>query len=168
MSDVWDNLQYAQVWDEEKQSTQDICLGWGTPASTAEVDATEAVLAKVEAYKAECERKRYERQIRHDVFHAIQAHRSPKPGKQMVVARGRKVPKGTVGVVFWLGEDSYGNAKAGIRTSDEKDGRKWKDVVWVAARHLEPVDAFDVVEHFSPAPKERPLYEKFAKDMGDA
>lgn len=32
------------------------------------------------------------------------------------VFKGRKVPKGTVGVVFWVGEDSYsGKPKIGIR-----------------------------------------------------
>lgn len=35
-------------------------------------------------------------------------------GCTVVVARGRKVAKGTTGVVRWLGEDNYGKARVGI------------------------------------------------------
>lgn len=164
MSDVWANLQYAQVWDEEKQATRDISLGWDTPSSTAEVDVTPETQAKVDAFVALVARKRQERRNREAIRAALREHNEPRNGKQMVVARGRKVPKGTVGVVFWLGQDSYGNAKAGLRTSDEKDGHKWKDVVWVAARHLEPVESFRVEDHFDMTDEIRKAAEEVAKE----
>lgn len=41
-------------------------------------------------------------------------------GARVIVARGRKVAKGTEGVVFWLGTDSYGNDKIGIRTDEDE------------------------------------------------
>lgn len=39
-------------------------------------------------------------------------------GAVVVVARGRKVPKGTLGEVFWVGADSYGNARCGLKTRE--------------------------------------------------
>lgn len=40
-------------------------------------------------------------------------------GATVVVARGRKVAKGTTGIVFWLGTDSYGNDKLGFKADGE-------------------------------------------------
>lgn len=37
-------------------------------------------------------------------------------GQTVEVVRGRKVPKGTVGTIFWTGEDGYGNERIGIKT----------------------------------------------------
>ena len=34
----------------------------------------------------------------------------------VIVFKGRKVPVGTTGVISWIGEDSYGAARVGIRT----------------------------------------------------
>ena len=39
-------------------------------------------------------------------------------GQTVTVAKGRKVPLGTTGVVFWTGTDSYDTVKAGFRTAD--------------------------------------------------
>jgi len=36
-------------------------------------------------------------------------------GARVVVVRGRKVPKGTTGVVFWTGLDAYDKPKIGLR-----------------------------------------------------
>lgn len=36
-------------------------------------------------------------------------------GALVEVVKGRKVPKGTVGEVFWLGEDSFGKPRLGMR-----------------------------------------------------
>lgn len=36
-------------------------------------------------------------------------------GATVKVVKGRKVPKGTVGVVFWMGESGYGKTRLGIR-----------------------------------------------------
>jgi hypothetical protein len=61
------------------------------------------------------------------------AHRvesgSIEKGCEVVVFKGRKVPKGTTGVVFWLGECNYsGKPKIGFRT---KDG----ETIWILAEH---------------------------------
>jgi hypothetical protein len=39
-------------------------------------------------------------------------------GQTVEVVRGRKVPKGTVGQIVWIGEDSFGNARVGIKTAE--------------------------------------------------
>jgi hypothetical protein len=40
-------------------------------------------------------------------------------GQTVTVVRGRKVPIGTTGEIRWIGEDSYGNMKVGIRVNGE-------------------------------------------------
>ena len=53
-------------------------------------------------------------------------------GDVVEVYKGRKIPKGTIGTVFWSQSSQYGT-KLGIRTSEEKDDNgKWKDVTFVA------------------------------------
>ncbi|MBC8094084.1 MAG: hypothetical protein H7Y15_19550 [Pseudonocardia sp.] len=51
------------------------------------------------------------------------------PRFPVVVARGRKVPVGTTGVLTWVGEGDYG-LRAGIRTGDGA-------TVWTAAGNVE-------------------------------
>ena len=50
-------------------------------------------------------------------------------GTEVVVVRGRKTPIGTEGVVFWLGEDNYGNANAGIKDAEG-------NTIWTAVSNL--------------------------------
>lgn len=75
----------------------------------------------------------------HKVECAIDEIRSTiRRGDVVTVARGRKYAKGLTGKVFWLGQDNYGNTKAGIATSDRRDvsGRNL-DVAWVALANLD-------------------------------
>lgn len=39
-------------------------------------------------------------------------------GQTVEVVRGRKVPKGTAGEIVWVGVDSFGKARVGIKTAD--------------------------------------------------
>jgi hypothetical protein len=48
----------------------------------------------------------------------------------VVVVKGRKVAKGTTGVVFWMGEDSWGKAKIGFKTAEG-------ETVWIAQANCE-------------------------------
>jgi hypothetical protein len=41
-------------------------------------------------------------------------------GAPVVVVKGRKVPHGVAGVVFWIGEDCYGKARVGFKTEAEE------------------------------------------------
>ena len=96
----------------------------------AEVDATEEVKQAAEKW---LEKWAFEQ------FATVAAEdaRKPEKGKQVRVVRGRKVPHGTEGVLFWLGEKTYGRNKvttAGIRLLE--DG----SVVFTNIANLEVVD----------------------------
>ena len=58
---------------------------------------------------------------------------TPNNGKWVTVVKGRKVPVGTKGLVFWTGTDNYGNTKVGIATTSRKVSNRYADVVWTAA-----------------------------------
>lgn len=69
-----------------------------------------------------------------------QDRREVRRGKLVRVVRGRKVPKGIQGVLFYMKETAYG-MNCGLRTSDRKDARgRWQDAVWVDLRNLCVVD----------------------------
>ena len=62
----------------------------------------------------------------------VDAHNRVEHGKVMQVVRGRKVPKGTEGRVFWMRD-----GRVGLALSDRKDARGYHaDVVWVDAGYL--------------------------------
>lgn len=56
-------------------------------------------------------------------------------GCTVIVARGRKVPKGTTGVVFWTGTDSWDKPKLGVRVEGQEEP------VWIAAGNCDVVSA---------------------------
>lgn len=60
-------------------------------------------------------------------------------GSTVTVVRGRKVPLGITGKVFWIGENQYG-MKVGMNLSDRKDERgRNVDVVWTALSNVEVI-----------------------------
>lgn len=121
---------YATVWDEEKQAVVDVeydttrCGGGGT----AQIDATDEVLRKV---------YRYYKRIGRVLFDGTTNMEMAKDfgrGDTVVVVRGRKVPQGTVGTVFWMGDCynqfSYRTEK---RVGIEVDGKR----VFLPAEYVE-------------------------------
>jgi hypothetical protein len=61
-------------------------------------------------------------------------------GDKVVVTGGRKVKKGTEGVVFWIGDSGYG-VSAGVRFSDTKDARgRYVDAQFIQPRFLKIVN----------------------------
>lgn len=146
MSDIYSDECYAQVWNPETNRVESIHIGGAFELNTrsghAVVDIRpeylEIHLGQVEAdnkareeatIKARAERLRKQ---------ALDAHNRPEKGKTMRVIRGRKVPQGTTGKVFWMRE-----GRVGLALSDEKDERGWhKDVAWVDAAYLENTEPF--------------------------
>ena len=71
-------------------------------------------------------------------------------GKRVRVAKGRKVPIGTEGLLFWVGEArTYGgysrwsqttSQKVGIALTDRKENGRYADVVWTYLANLEVAD----------------------------
>lgn len=57
---------------------------------------------------------------------------TPRKGKRVRVVRGRKVPRGTEGVVIWLGVDDWGKARLGLKDADG-------NAHWTAASNVEVI-----------------------------
>ena len=97
---AWDSDWYALCWDREKRKIVEVeydttrCGGSGK----AEIDATEEVLREAYRYFYQTERERFDK-----VWNAKQAKEYEK-GDEVIVIKGRKIPKGTVGKVFWKGQ----------------------------------------------------------------
>lgn len=105
---------YAVVWDDEQGAPREVTYastrGW-TYNNSATVDADDATRAKYDAYR---ERQRAS-------LEAV----TVRVGKTVRVARGRSVPVGTTGKVFWYGPgrkryayDRNPGYRVGLRTED--------------------------------------------------
>ena len=106
---------YAIVWNDEKECTERVeyatTRGWTYP-NGASVDATPEVVAKWEAWSRKCQEARR-------VAYEAQEAATPTHGKTVKVVKGRKVPIGTVGEVYWSGKCQYsGNLRLGIRLTN--------------------------------------------------
>jgi hypothetical protein len=107
-----DSNFYAVVWNSDKGCTEQVQFattrGWTYP-NHCKVDATPEVIAAWQAW-SEVKRQEYLKRDREE-----QARKVSK-GKMVVVARGRKVPKGTTGIVFWYGAGQWGD-RVGVKDS---------------------------------------------------
>jgi hypothetical protein len=105
----------AIVWDDVGECPKEIMYGttrgW-TYLNSADVDATDEVRAK---YSALLE---FNREKRRQEIEEEGANR-PKVGRYVRVFKGRKVPVGTEGFVFWSGSNQWGES-VGIETADGK------------------------------------------------
>jgi len=105
----YDAAFYAIVWNPTSQKPESV--GYGDTISghgSAEVDATPEVLAAYRAHQDALQA------VRDAEAAAIEAA-IPSRGRNVEVFRGRKVPVGTTGRVFWYGDTAYG-ARVGIET----------------------------------------------------
>lgn len=104
---------YAMVWNPETQKSESIYShdDFYVPESRIrghyEVDATPEV---VDAYRAYTERLVVEQRA----FNALCDSQRVEKGKVVQVIRGRKVAHGTRGLVFWYGNNGYGES-VGLR-----------------------------------------------------
>lgn len=129
----WNSLSetevfHAIVWNEEAQRTQLVAYGSDRDYEfngSAEIDATPEVVAKANAYEAERKFAELLGDIKRE--RAIIAK-----GKEVVVARGRKVAKGTTGKVMWMGATDWG-MKVGLRVEGHDK------LVYVMLKNLDAV-----------------------------
>jgi hypothetical protein len=95
-----DSDWYMTVYEPETDSFNEILFattrGWTYPAMGSKPDATPEVIAKWESYQRRLAEK--SQAIRETI-----ETMTPDVGKTVEVIKGRKVPKGLVGVVFWVG-----------------------------------------------------------------
>ncbi len=121
---------YAVCWDDKKQVVVEVeydttrCGAGGE----AEIDATDEVLRKAYRYYWKLGRSLFDGRTN------IEQAKAFGKGDTVVVIRGRKVPKGTVGQVFWIGDCynqySYRTEK---RVGIEVDGQR----VFLPAEYVE-------------------------------
>ena len=130
MSDVYADLYYAVIWDDETGAPKTV--GQGNSEFGCEfkikVDATKATLKKYEAWKAadliRREKAAEIRRVAEEKRRAEEAEanaerraRAVRKGVKVKVVKGRKVPKGTVGECFWEGGGQYG-PRIGLKEAD--------------------------------------------------
>lgn len=145
MSDVYTYATFALVWNNNK--TEEVLVNANFECDTnggrAVVDATPEILEAWENYKIAHAQKIAEEAMLRCQKAAEAEAKKPSKGRMVKVFKGRKVPVGTTGFVFWTGIDNYGNTKLGIATSTRKTvqpGKKYAsfvDVVWCAASNCE-------------------------------
>lgn len=124
---------YAVCWDEEKQAVVEVeydttrCGAGGI----AEIDATEETLRDAYRYY-----KRLGRSLFDNRTNIEQAKRYSK-GDMVVVTRGRKIQKGTEGMVFWVGTryNQYSRRDEG-RVGIEVSGKR----MFLPAEYVERMD----------------------------
>lgn len=153
---------YAIVWDEANQKIEHVqyatTRGW-TYCNGASIDATPEVIAKAEAYQ---------RQLCLNKWHDDNKKQADMPykGRMVRVTKGRKIPVGTIGEVFWFGEDQYKAARrsrynrynpyAGLVGKFIKDryrvGIKWTEngVVKKEFASAENVEVINPDQHLQP------------------
>jgi hypothetical protein len=148
MSDVWEDISYALVWDIEKSEPKHIPVGMSGTKSTTTVtiDAPDDLYEVYEAYEKFVQAQRALRELNNHASdrreRAEKSWHTVEKGKVMVVVRGRKVPKSTVGRVFWV--DDYRNPyRVGLALTDEVgDDGKFKDVAFVNADYLKNAEEY--------------------------
>ncbi len=134
MSDIWETHAYATVFNA---ATGAVEIVWhdGTGAT---VDATPDALAGANAWVLAKTTEKRVAGWAENMGKALDAATRVAKGKTVTVVKGRKVPKGTTGEVFWLGDGRYGT-RAGVKDAAGT-------VHWTAASNLEvvnPDDHFD-------------------------
>ena len=140
MSDIYSDETYARVWNPEKGEAEWVHINscfelFAGPRGLAVVDATPETLKAWDDLKAEQKRQRqYEERLVTEHYRK-QAWDSPERGKQMRVVRGRKIPKGTEGIVFWVRE-----GRVGLALDDQRDLQgHYTNVVWIDGQNLENI-----------------------------
>ncbi len=110
----YETAYHAVVWNPATLQTESVSYGdTRGDKGTAQVDAAPDVRA---AYQAYMDVKAAARKAERDAEEAAREATIPRRGKCVEVFKGRKVPKGTSGRVFWYGSTAYG-MRVGIETS---------------------------------------------------
>lgn len=122
---------YAVVWDEDEGRLKKIVYNSTRYAGggSCTVDATPEVKEKARVWladwAAECLTAKYEKESV-----------TPNMGDKVRVIKGRKVAKGTTGILFW--EDATRHyTKIGIATSEKQEGGRYVDVEWTYLKNVE-------------------------------
>lgn len=179
MSDVWANITYAVVYEpngpegfDAESVLKNVEKGWTkhpgmfrriqigcsdmySPKSylSAEVDANDLIMEIYEAYERGFAFARKLEAYDTREYRAAEARRTVLHGSVVRVTKGRKVAKGTEGIVFWIGSSGWGEKVGlGLPNRDgsfdytEKTGRygkvfkSYKNVAWTAKSNVQVID----------------------------
>lgn len=138
MSDVYTLATFALVWCFTNNRPQEVLVNANfecdQDGGKGVVDATDEVKALHAAWKKEQDHLEAKAELTRELERAEKLRNAPAKGKKMVVVSGRKVAKGTVGIVAFV----HNNGGALL-----KDEAVWTDRnapgTWVDARHLRAV-----------------------------
>lgn len=122
MSDVYATRYFADIWDESEEAPGTVVYGdsfeLSSSIGSAEVDASEEIKGKFEAYREGVKAARA-------VNDAFEAAEIPHEGARVrVVRKLKRTPRGTEGTVFWVGRGkpyvAWGTApmRCGFKTDD--------------------------------------------------
>lgn len=139
MSDIWEDGQYAVIWDETEGCVKTV--DW---VQSATVDATPEVIAKARQWAWQ---RRFDLRKGELTREAEFAARELVRGSMAKIIKGRKYPIGLVGKVVGFSDSQWGR-KVGIAMSDvmvevQKGNRTFqnhKDVAWTAISNVVRVD----------------------------
>ena len=143
MSDVWDTVTKAVVFDGVGFTTKWLDYGYHHNPNdhhVVKVDASQDIL---DVYAVWQKGRQFGKDLASYDNREEQAaceRKIPGNGKWVNVARGRKVAKGTKGIVFWTGHDGFGGTKLGIAITGRKVNNRYVDVVWTAAKNCDVID----------------------------
>lgn len=137
-----DSDWYAIVWSVERQCLETVYYMTtrfgGSDHNSCTIDATDEVRAAADAYLVAWALVEITAADRRSAKHVTK-------GRRVRVERGRKVPKGTEGLVIYERERTFGyhrtSIQIGIATSDVKiqgeRGEMYRDVVWTYEHNCE-------------------------------
>lgn len=151
-----DSVGSVAVWDPIKKEPVWFGLGYEAMAPNRNeniaFDATPEVKAEYEAYKKaqEDERKRKEAEHEAQVKAEAAAFMATQPtkGKTVRVVRGRKIPIGTVGKVFWYGTvaANYSGSRWSRGTTQTRVGLEVVDEITGTMKLFTATDNVEIVE----------------------
>ncbi len=153
--------EYAWVWDMKKHQFESVSVGYYG------ADGHDFIGTKVEIDLSTEVARDIIRTLKHRAYEdfcrsVIEKKNQIEAGITAEVVRGRKIPKGTILNVFWVGErptyTGYGTEL--IAGCKDKDGNK----VWIKAEYLKNISPIK-----SPKTKERKKYIKWyiKRNAGD-
>lgn len=136
MSDVYALVKYAIVIVPETGAELAVRVGdceFGNHSSIASyaVDATPEALALHGEWLIRRDHAETVARQAADAAARARAERQLRKGKRCVVARGRKVPKGTEGVCIWIGDGHYGE-RCGVKDDSGT-------VHWTASKNVDVI-----------------------------
>ncbi len=135
MSDIWATCLYAVNYNPETGAFEEVRVvsyfELDDCRKDAKVDASPEILAKYAAWKADNAAKAAAAERARAKSVALAALKTPVRGRDVTVVKGRKLPLGTTGRVFWIGNSGFGPS-VGI---EKLDGSR----VFTAAKNVEAV-----------------------------